>query len=330
MIAKWINRTNLNLIIFGLFMIIVFNCTKIEREPKVETGEITEITITSAKAEGNIVDHGNGIDHGHCWSITSTPTISDFKTSLGIITNLGSYETVLQNLQPGTKYYLRAYATNDLVTTYGNEISFTTFKTDAITDADGNYYNIVTIDNQIWLEQNLKTTKYNDGTDIPLVIDNTTWASLTTPAYSWYDNDEVIYKKEYGALYNLYTIKTGKLCPNGWHVPSDSEWTTLTTYLGGESVAGGRLKEAGTTHWPSPNVGATNQVGFTALPGGCRDFDQNLIYRFSKIGFNGFWWSSTETSISSAWIRDMNYNMASIERYDWYANFGLSVRCIKD
>jgi uncharacterized protein (TIGR02145 family) len=271
------------------FIPFFYSCKKIEREPKVETGAVTEITTTSAKAEGNIIDHGNGINHGHCWNVTSNPTISDFKTSLGIITSTGSFTSELQNLQPGTKYNLRAYATNDIETAYGNEIGFTTYKSDAITDADGNYYNIVTIGTQTWMAENLETTKYNDGNNIPNISDNVAWSNLTTPGYCWYNNDDSTYKNLYGALYNWYTVNRGKLCPIGWHVPTDAEWTTLTTYLGGESVAGGRLKETGTMHWVSPNVGAINETGFTALPGSCRDFDEHLVSRFNiSIGYNGY------------------------------------------
>ena len=122
-----------------------------------------------------------------------------------------------------------------------------------VQDIDGNNYLTVTIGTQIWMAENLRTTKYNDGTAIPLVTDNTTWANLTTPAYCWYNNDAKTNGSTYGALYNWYSVNTKKLCPTGWHVPNDTEWTTLTTYLGGTAVAGGKLKETGTAHWYSPN-----------------------------------------------------------------------------
>ena len=154
-------------------------------------------------------------------------------------------------------------------------------------DGDGNNYPIVTIGTQTWMTENLKTTKYNDGTDIPLVIVDTAWNSLSTPAYCWYNND-FINKVNYGALYNWYTVSTSKLCPKGWHVLSDAEWTVLTTYLGDN--AGGKLKEAGFTHWSSPNTVATNESGFTALPGGFR-WSSGYFY---FVGYNGLWWSSSE------------------------------------
>ena len=195
-----------------------------------------------------------------------------------------------------------------------------------LTDYDGNTYNTVWIGNQLWMAENLKTTKYNDGMDIPLVTDGAAWSNLTTPGYCWYDNDEATYGDTYGALYNWYTVETGNLCPAGWHVPTDAELTTLTTYLGGESVAGGKLKETGTTHWNSPNTGATNESGFTALPGGNR----HTSGTFSTIGSNGSWWSSTESTASHAWYRTMTSTDASITRYDPYKKFGFSVRCVRD
>ena len=134
------------------------------------------------------------------------------------------------------------------------------------TDIDGNVYHTVTIGTQIWMVENLKTTRYNDGSPIPFVTDSSSWSNLTTPGYCWYNNDTTN-KNTYGALYNWFAVNTGKLAPTGWHVPTDDEWTTLTTYLGGESIAGGKLKETGTTHWRTPNAGATNEIGFTASSG---------------------------------------------------------------
>ena len=163
----------------------------------------------------------------------------------------GTFTSSITGLTAGTTYYVRAYATNSAGTGYGNDISFTTQQGGVgnVTDDDGNVYHSVTIGTQVWMVENLKTTKYNDGTSIPLVTDATDWHNLLTPGYCWNNNDEATYKATYGALYNWYTVNTGNLCPTGWHVPGDAEWTTLTTYLGGEDVAGGKLKEVGITHW---------------------------------------------------------------------------------
>ena len=153
-----------------------------------------------------------------------------------------------------------------------------------VTDIDGNVYQTVTIGTQVWMVENLKTTRYIDGTAIPLDTNSSTWGGLTTPGYCWY-NDSAIYGNTYGALYNWYAVNTGKLAPAGWHVPTDSEWTVLTTYLGGETVAGGKLKDTGTTYWQSPNTGATNASGFLALPGGFRsNFAHSVTLATSVTG----------------------------------------------
>ena len=197
---------------------------------------------------------------------------------------------------------------------------------ETVTDIDGNVYNTVTIGTQVWMTSNLKTTKYNDGTVIPLVTNNTEWAALSTPGYSWYNNDEATHKSTYGALYNWHTVNTLKLCPTGWHVPSDAEWTILTTYLGGESIAGGKLKEIGFSHWTSPNSGATNTTGFTALPAGYRHSDGSFI----NIGVSGPWWSSTEGNAISAWYRILGNQFSDVRRYNLGKEYGYSVRCVRD
>jgi uncharacterized protein (TIGR02145 family) len=197
--------------------------------------------------------------------------------------------------------------------------------TGSITDIDGNVYHAVTIGTQIWMVENLKTTRYSDGTQIPFVTDNIAWQNLKTHGYCWYNNDPSN-KAIYGAQYNWYTVNTGKLAPTGWHVASDAEWNTLTEYLGGWLVAGGKLKEAGTAHWRSPNSGATNEFGFSALPGGYRDFSGDF-YHFNSIGA---WWSSTAAGVGYSFSRQMDCNYSHINRYDPSNNIGFSVRCVRD
>lgn len=198
---------------------------------------------------------------------------------------------------------------------------------DTITDIDGNAYTMVTIGSQVWMVENLKVTKFNDGTTIPLVTDNVEWSNLRTVAYCWYDNI-VTNKNPYGALYNWYTVNTGKVCPSGWHVPTNDEWTTLITYLGGQSIAGGKLKESGTVHWTNPNEGATNETGFTAIGAGYRS--GNPTINFNLFGIGSYWWSSTESTEElatgrSLWNGGVESNQVSQEKY-----YGLSIRCIKD
>jgi uncharacterized protein (TIGR02145 family) len=200
-----------------------------------------------------------------------------------------------------------------------------------VKDVDGNIYKTVKIGDRWWMAENLRTTKYNDGTLIPNVTDDNVWSTLTTPAYCWYNNDESTYKADYGALYNWYAVKTGKLCPTGWHVPSDAEWTTLTTYLGGESIAGDKLKEAGFAHWvdtADPDyLGGTNSSGFTALPGGLR----SVTGAYTGIGgCFGFWWSSTEVLATKAWLRGMFCYSSDASTFCNPKPYGFSVRCVKD
>jgi uncharacterized protein (TIGR02145 family) len=200
-----------------------------------------------------------------------------------------------------------------------------------IKDIDGNVYKTVIIGNQEWFAENLKTTKYNNGTPIPNVSCNSVWSNTTSGAYAWYENDEVTYKNTYGAFYNWYAVNTGNLCPTGWHVPTNAEWTTLTDFAGGGSVAGGKLKSTRTepdTHprWDRPNTGATDEYGFSALPGGLRLH----MGTFCDIGGRNYWWSSTECGTNRAWYRAMYYNFIDVLRHDTSMQLGLSVRCVRD
>lgn len=195
-----------------------------------------------------------------------------------------------------------------------------------VTDIDGNVYHTIIIGTQVWLLENLCVTHYRNGDPIPEVTDNTAWSNLTTGAYCNYDND-INNVTTYCRLYNWFAVNDSrKIAPVGWHVPSDAEWTTLTDYLGGESVAGGKLKEMGLTHWISPNTGATNESGFTGLPGGNRDNGGD----FDNIGDNGGWWSSTEFSTSAAWNRRLQYNSGEVDRGSNSKGTAFSVRCLKD
>jgi len=156
-------------------------------------------------------------------------------------------------------------------------------------DSEGNEFSTISIGTQVWMAENLKTSKYNDGTPIERVISNNDWFNLSTGAYSWYNNDSTSYESVYGKLYNGYTVETGKLCPTGWHVPTDAEWTILTDFLGGLGTAGGKMKETGTILWSSPNTGATNESGWSGRPGGVRFINGN----FNSINEYVEWWSST-------------------------------------
>lgn len=182
----------------------------------------------------------------------------------------------------------------------------------------------VTIGTQVWLSKNLDVVTYRNGDTIPQVTDPNAWKNLTTGAWCWYDNNP-INGSTYGRLYNWYAVIDPRgLAPSGYHIPTDAEWTTLTNYLGGESVAGGKMKS--TTIWPNPNTGATNSSGFTGLPGGYR----NIIETFNQIGLAGQWWSLTEYDKGLAWYRYLSYNNGSIVKEYAPKPDGYSVRCIKD
>jgi len=193
----------------------------------------------------------------------------------------------------------------------------------------------INICSQVWASKNLNVTTYQDGTPIPQVTDPTAWASLTTGAWCYYNNDPAN-DAIYGKLYNYYAIigkhdndpnTTNKmLAPSGWRIPTDNyDWPPLTTCLGGESVAGGKMKEMGTAHWNSPNQNATNTSGFKGLPGGVR-YDNGA---FLGIGNEGYWWSSSQKNSLMAYARGLNYNNGSIYKSYFDMRLGFSVRCIK-
>ena len=198
----------------------------------------------------------------------------------------------------------------------------------SMTDQDRNVYKTVTIGAQTWMAENLRTTKYKDGTAIPNITLRTDWGALTTGAYCNYNNttsEDTI--ATYGRMYNWYAINTGKLAPDGWHVATDAEWTTLVDYVGGDDVAGEKLRESGKLHWDdSPYVGGINEFGFTSLPGGSRDWNGTYSY----VGSQGFWWTATEYDTEKAYLLIDYFNDSDIYREKYYKLMGYSIRCVKD
>ena len=184
----------------------------------------------------------------------------------------------------------------------------------------------IAIGTQQWMRENLDVLTYRNGDIIPQVTDPTAWAALTTGAWCYYNNDP-LNGAIYGKLYNWYAFNDPRgLAPVGWHIPTEAEWTTLSTTLGGDAVAGGKMKVAGTTRWTYPNTGADNSSGFAGLPGGFRYYGG----AFSTVGSNGYWWSSAEYSASSAFYRFLDYNFGSITRSAFSKQGGFSVRCLRD
>lgn len=322
-------------LLMGLFLVFANSCDKENDEitgqqhvPVLVTTEVTDISQTTATAGGIItLDGGEPVTaRGVCWGTTESPTISDSKTEEG--TDAISFTSSLTNLKPNTKYYVRAYAANSEGMGYGCSVSFTTQvggdnKSSFTDPRDGNIYQTVTIGKQVWMVENLRY--------LPSVVGAET-ASLTTPYYYVYDyygtNLEdakaTANYETYGVLYNWEAAKAA--CPAGWHLPSHAEWIELSEYLGGTSVAGGKLKESGTANWFCPNLHATNETGFTALPGGYRDYGG-----FSGIGRNGNFWSATESRDDGVWNLSMAYDYSKLFISEWGSKeSGFYVRCVMD
>jgi uncharacterized protein (TIGR02145 family) len=291
--------------------------------PKLVTTAVSAEASTSACSGGVITtDGGASISQkGICWSSSDMPTIEDDTSVCG--SGSDAFISSLSGLLPNTAYNIRAYATNSAGTGYGNQLTFTTPA--VVTDYDGNIYNTVRIGSQLWMQENLKVTHYREGSPIYNTLNDTVFSSLVVGAYSWYNNDESTYKNPYGALYNFYAIADSRnLCPSGWHVPLKAEWTSLASYLGGASVTGGKIKEAGFAHWPDPNLGADNSSGFTALPGGVREGG------YALLPYNGRYWTSSAASSNTAYAINLHYTVEAIQYFDPYMNIGFSVRCMKD
>jgi uncharacterized protein (TIGR02145 family) len=304
---------------------------------ELKTSSINYITPKSAFSNGIVTFEGDPriTKRGFCWDVEPIPDTSDNHwTNYNENPYFKEYKHLLSNLNPETTYYVRAFALNEAGISYGNELSFTTpadlsGTEGTVTDVEGNIYKTISIGTQIWMSENLKTTKYNDGGSIPLVTDAVIWSNLTTPAYCWYDNEEATYKNLYGALYNWSAVNTGNLCPIGWHVASEDNWIIIESYLGGEEVAGKKLKEAGFEHWKltQGSKTGTNESGFTSLPSGSR---AELGY-FSNIEKYNLFWASTP----SCGLTGARYRLQSVyddENSDGCTSNkrGGSVRCVKD
>jgi uncharacterized protein (TIGR02145 family) len=302
--------------------------------PTLTTSIVTPGLITAVSG-GNITsDGGTAITaKGVCWATTASPTTVNSKTSDG--TGSGSFISNIAGLISGTTYYVRAYATNSMGTSYGNQIIFNT----KIADIEGNTYNTVTIGTQVWMAENLKTTHFKDNTPIPLITGNTAWSAATTPAYCWYANDGSTNKPIYGAIYNFYSVQTGALCPLGWHVPSDADYQTLESFLGMASSQlslydwrgtdqGAQMKN--TTGWAT-GMNGTNTSGWSALPGGYR-FGPSGV--FNDVGQLSYWWTSTADPINAMYRRldgadSTGVVMNKIFRGGVVYQGGKYVRCVK-
>jgi uncharacterized protein (TIGR02145 family) len=290
--------------------------------PLLTTSAVSNITQTSITSGGNIPFLGSAIiARGVCWNTSQNPIITDSKTSDG--DGFGDFTSAITGLTANVTYYVRAYATNSAGTGYGDNLIVKTY-TGTITDIDVNSYYTVTIGTQVWMAENLQVTKYRNGEQIPNVTDGTAWSNLTTGAYCNYNNSPVN-STTYGKIYNWYAaVDPRNLCPAGWHLPSTSDWTVLRDYLGGISVASDKMKVYVTAnYWETPNNGATNSSGFTALRVGIREHVNGEFFRPDYCG----WWSSYG-DVGGA----KNFQLVGEGADFGYLGEaeGLSVRCLKD
>jgi uncharacterized protein (TIGR02145 family) len=314
--------------------------------PALTTADITSLTTNSVIGGGTVTNEGGATvsTRGMCWSTIPNPTTDDSKTADG--TGPGSFTSAVTGLLPNTTYHLRAFATNSAGTTYGNDLSILTY---TVGDISGNFYHSVTINTQIWMKENLSVTKYNNGDDIgttsPPLKDI---SSETNPQYQWPAFGDEASVALYGRLYTWYAINDNrKVCPAGWHVPTDAEWTTMEDWLtaNGYNYDGTTTYDtynklakalASTTFWKASDVTGSvgntdfpeyrNKSGFTALPAASR-------YPGVSFGMNnsdGAWWSATSGSEGFAWLRSIYYGGANEPRSGSTKNTGISVRCIKD
>lgn len=291
--------------------------------PTVSMTGLSEIFPNSVRFNAQVLSDGGGhiISKGIVYGTQMLPTLLNQSIINGTAT--GAFEGTITELLPNTTYYFRAFATNEQGTRYSNQLLENT--TSLVTDVDGNIYQGVKIGTQIWLNKNLMVTKYQNRDTIYEVVPDGLWQNLLSGGWSNIDNiaDN---NETYGKLYNWFAVSDErKLCPQGWKIPSDDDWTVLTSYLGGLDVAGGKLKSTGITFWGIPNAWANNLSFFTGLPGGFRD----QLGLFFGVGYYAVWWTSTSNG-AEAWSRYVynEFNYASKETLS--KNQGLSIRCLSE
>ncbi|MFN9381522.1 MAG: fibrobacter succinogenes major paralogous domain-containing protein, partial [Bacteroidota bacterium] len=289
--------------------------------PIITTNPVSTITSTTAISGGNISSNGGSAitARGIVWNKTGNPAVGTDSIRTDASTTTGSYTLNLGNLNAGITYYVRAYATNAVGIAYGNQLTFTT---QPVLDTIGNQYTTITINGKEWFKENLKTTKYANGDSIENVPTAGDWGLRTSGAWAYYNND-LNNDSSLGKLYNWYAVTDVKgLCPTGWHVATDADWTSLTANYGTDANAGNELKA--TTLWTAPNSN-TNSSNFGALPGGGRGG-----LNFGDLNNKGFWWTSTLFDASNSYARRLEYNTDTVIRYTESNKYGFSVRCVKN
>ncbi|MEI8086589.1 MAG: fibrobacter succinogenes major paralogous domain-containing protein [Paludibacter sp.] len=337
--------------------ILLASCTTITTEPVVTTTNISNVTLTAATSGGTIVSDGGAAitAQGICWSTSADPTVKSYTTLDALGT--ASFIDSLINLTAGTTFYVRAYATNSNGTGYGKVLQVTTLSDtslpnpllnpnlsyDSITDIDGNKYHTITVGTQTWTVENLYVSKYRNGDVIPNETNNSNWKALTTGAQCTYNNNvEWNSIKKFGRLYNFYAVSDARnIAPNGWHVATDAEWSTLINYLANNLGISTSVAQAmaAKTDWTESSITSTigcidftiyesvnNSSGLCALPAGIRgDYGE-----FNYVANYGGWWTSNQSDNENAWFRSLSYNGKNVGRNTYNKYYGLSVRCIKN
>jgi uncharacterized protein (TIGR02145 family) len=312
--------------------------------PYLTTNEVSSIAVYAAFSGGNIESGEEVMSRGVCWSKSPNPTINDNKTFDG--SGSGVFSSYIAGLEAGTLYHIRAYAKNSYGIGYGQEISFNSgleiepavFNPDlvygSVSDVDGNNYRTIQINKQIWMAENLKTTRYNDNTPISKGYKYLTWGEYDEAVFGWYRNDSTSFNAVFGAIYNWHAASSDRLCPVGWHVPTDEEFNVLADNPGGSGGAVAILKEKSFKHWKYPNAGATNKSGFTALPAGILDIvNPGLKEEWSAVGPAGYWWSSSDFNSGNARYISLASEFTGAGKLiisDADKRSGFSVRCLKD
>ena len=318
--------------------IYTFYMTDTAKAPVVTTQAVTNVVQTTATGNGTVVSDGGAevTERGVCWNTTGDPTLADNHANNG--TGIGSYSVYINGLNPYTLYHVRAYAINRVGVSYGNDVSFLTQYSycDGITvvNYQGKDYHTVEIGTQCWFKENLdvgidisSSPSYNPQTDNNIIekysYNNVPSSSDTYGGlYQW--NEAINYATN-------QSVPVQGLCPDGWHIPTDAEWSVLGNSQGGQNSAGGPLKEEGFDHWWSPNTGANNNTNFTALPGGKYEFVNGISsYDYTEMWQHGYFWTSTQTSMYQAKYKSLSYdNTIMSYTTEGSTSNGLSIRCIK-
>ncbi|MBL7956534.1 MAG: fibrobacter succinogenes major paralogous domain-containing protein [Flavobacteriales bacterium] len=304
--------------------------------PVLNTLPVTSITATDAYSGGEVTNEGGAsvTQRGVCWSNNPIPTTTDNLTNDG--SGPGSYSSFITGLANGGTYYVRAYAVNSAGVAYGNQVQF--IATDGspplftsgpgVSDVEGNQYpSIIMSNGQEWMAVNLRTSTYANGDPIPNQPNSSTWTNNSSVgAWAYFDNNS-FYEQPYGKLYNWYAVSDVRnVCPTGWHVPSDSEWTEFTDFLGGELVAGAKLRSTDSQYWNDASS-ATNTSGFSGQPGGLRESDGDFV----GMSTEAFWWTATANGSSTAWYRQVDQSSISVYRGgNESRRYGRSIRCLRD